>query len=336
MPRPTIKDVSNLAGVSIGTVSNVMNGHPNISASTRALVEDAISKLGYKANRAAKSLPAGRTSLIGYRMPYGQKVNTSMDIFLHQVVESAGDLGLEVLLFTPKPGQTEIEAYTDVLRRGGVDAFVLAGIEYRDERIKHLSGLGVPYAAFGRAEHHQKAVWVDVDGSSGTEQAVDHLVDLGCQKIAYLGWPEGSLTGDERKRGWFKGLEKSGIRPGDNWLFQYEDSFEHGRDLANTLVENGFDAVVCSSDTFALGVMAGLRINGLVPGRDLCVIGFDDVIAGQLVEPGLTSVRQPMEKVAKHLTQRLSRILKQENEVVADTLLVPGLVARGSTLDYKK
>ena len=127
MAQPTIKDVSKLAGVSIGTVSNVVNGHPNISAATRKRVEDAITLLGYTPNRAAKSLPRGQTGLLGYRMPSASKMNSAMDVFLHRVVECAAGLGFEVLLFTPKDNQSELDAYKDVLKRGGVDAFVLGG-----------------------------------------------------------------------------------------------------------------------------------------------------------------------------------------------------------------
>lgn len=331
MPRPTIKDVSRLAGVSIGTVSNVVNGHPNISPGTRTRVEDAIAKLGYQPNRAAKSLPKGRTGLLGYRMPDARELNPSMDIFLHQIVESAGNLGLEVLLFTPRPGQSELDAYRDVLNRGGVDAFILAGIEYDDPRIKYLSDLRVPFSAFGRAERNDCSVCIDVDGAAGTAQAVRHLIETGRRRIAFLGWPAGSLTGDERFRGWQQAMSAAGILTDDSWVFRANDNYWTGRELVRPIADRGFDAVVCVSDTFALGIIAGLRLLGHVPGKDLAVVGFDDVSAASLVEPGLTSVRQPMATVGEALVSRLARILNGDEDHSDVVLIEPELIIRGSS-----
>lgn len=332
MARPTIKDVSRLADVSIGTVSNVVNGHTNVAPKTRQRVLDAIEKLGYRTNRAARSLPRGQTGLLGYRMPDARKLNVPLDTFLHQVVESAGALGWEVLLFTPKPGQTELDAYGDVLQRGGVDGFVLASIEYNDPRIDYLRSRDIPFSAFGRSGRHEKAVSVDVDGAAGIRAAVRHLVEEGRQRIGLIGWPEGSLTGDERYRGWVEGLAEADMVPSPSYVFRSLNGREKGRALVPAILERGCDAVVCVSDAFGLGVMAGLRQANLVPGEEVAVTGFDDVAAADLVEPGLTSLRQPMETVGQELVTRLVQILQGQAPTDENELLVePELIVRGSS-----
>ena len=336
MPQPTIKDVSRLAGVSIGTVSNVVNGHPNISSRTREKVEDAISKLGYTPNRAAKSLPRGQTGLLGYRMPDASKLNSAMDVFLHRIVERAGALGFEVLLFTPKPGQSELDAYGDVLRRGGVDAFILAGIEYEDPRVEYLQSAGVPFAAFGRIDPGEKSIAVDVDGAAGTRVAVEHLVKTGRRQIAFLGWPEGSLTGDERFQGWRDAIVAAGLNMTDASVRREEDSFETGIEAARGLVDDGFDAVVCVSDTFALGVLAGLQRLGARPGHDLAVVGFDNTSAAGLVTPGLSSLHQPMAEVGETLVTQLVTLLAGSSVDATQMLIAPRLVARGSSADPRR
>ncbi len=330
MSQPTIKDVSRLAGVSIGTVSNVVNGHPNISKATRERVENAISMLGYTPNRAAKSM-RGQTGLLGYRMPDASKLNSAMDVFLHRVVECAGAIGFEVLLFTPKDGQSELDAYRDVLKRGGVDAFVLAGIEYNDPRVEFLEAAGVPFAAFGRTAPGGKGVAIDIDGGAGTRAAVEHLVASGKRSIAFLGWPEGSLTGDERFAGWKDGVSTAGVKADESCIFREEDSYTTGMELGPEFVRQGFDAVVCVSDTFALGVMAGLSREGLKPGKDLAVVGFDDIAAAALVEPGLSSLHQPMAKVGETLVAQLARVLSGKAPEQSQILIAPSLVERGST-----
>ena len=332
MSRPTIKDVSRLAEVSIGTVSNVVNGHANVAHKTRERVLDAIAKLGYRTNRAARSLPRGQTGLLGYRMPASGQLNVPLDVFLHQVVESAGALGWEVLLFTPRPGQSELDAYGDVLRRGGVDGFVLASIEYDDARVAFLRERGIPFSAFGRTEGHERSVAVDVDGAEGIRAAVAHLAAQGRRTIGFIGWPEGSLTGDERYRGWVAGMEEAGLEPTTDLVFRSLNGMQRGRFLVPDILRQGCDAVVCVSDHFGLGVMAGLRDADLVAGRDLAVTGFDDISASALVEPGLTSVRQPMKSVAQELVTGLVKILQgQKAESDSGLLIAPELIVRGSS-----
>ena len=330
MSQPTIKDVSRLAGVSIGTVSNVVNGHPNISKATRERVENAISMLGYTPNRAAKSL-RGQTGLLGYRMPDASKLNSAMDVFLHRVVECAGSLGFEVLLFTPKPGQSELDAYREVLQRGGVDAFVLAGIEYDDPRVEFLEEARVPFAAFGRTASVTNGIAVDIDGAAGTKAAVEHLVRSGRERIAFLGWPEGSLTGDERFAGWQSAIREAGLQFDESAVIRAEDSYETGSEIGPRLAADGFDAVVCVSDTFALGVIAGLNRAGMVPGRDLAVVGFDDIAAAALVEPGLSSIHQPMVQVGETLVTQLAHLIAGKSPAQSQILIEPRLVKRASS-----
>lgn len=328
--RPTIKDVGRLAGVSIGTVSNVINGQANVTPQTREKVERAIEQLGYRANRAARSLPAGKTGLLGYRMPGSENFNMPLDRFLHALVEEAGKVGLEVLLFTPNPEQTEMDAYQEVLTRGGVDAFVLSGIDYENQEVDFLAERGVPFAAFGRAKEHERSLWVDIDGAEGTRLATEHLLAHHRQRIAFLGWPEGSLTGDERCRGWQAAMAAAGLDHGDDYIWRAVDSFEAGHSIAEDMAKRGFDAAVCVTDTMALGLLTGLRELGIRPGIDFLVSGFDDVAAAELVSPGLTSIRQPMETVARELVVGLYKILCGEQRG-RGRLVVPQLVVRGST-----
>lgn len=331
MSKPTIKDVSRLAGVSIGTVSNVVNGRPNISKRMLDRVNTAIDMLGYKPNRAAKSM-RGRTRLLGYRMPeVSTTVNTAMDVFLHAVAESAGEEDFELLLFTPKPGQSELDAYQDVLKRGGVDAFIIAGVEYDDERIEFLEAHNMPFAAFGRVAPAKERVVVDIDGAAGTRVAVQHLIANDRQRCAFVGWPEGSLTGDERFRGWREGLQRAGLTPNEHPVFRAEDSFANGADLVPKLLGAGADCAVCVSDMFALGIMAGMRRAGLTPGQEIAVVGFDNTAAAGLIEPGLSSIHQPMAEVGQILVARLAQLLDTESSDTDVLLIPPILVARGST-----
>ena len=161
--------------------------------------------------------------------------------------------------------------------------------------------------------------------------AVQHLASLGKTNIAFLGWPEGSLTGDERFSGWQEALAEAGLNIESNAVKRAEDSYDIGIATAEELVKEGFDAVVCVSDTFALGIMAGLSRLGLVPGRDLAVVGFDNIAAAQLVEPGLSSLHQPMAEVGETMVNQLARVLAGQPVEQSQILIPPRLVERGST-----
>ena len=328
--RPTIKDVSKLAAVSIGTVSNVVNGHPNVSAKTRQRVQEAIEKLGYRANRAARSLPAGATGLLGFWLPRDPSPNAAMDVFLHRIVESASIVGLEVLLFAAKPGQSDIDAFADIFRRGGVDAFVISGVNYQDDRVSYLLERNIPFASFGRIESAKNAPWVDVDGVAGTRLATHHLIEQGRRRIGFVGWPEGSQVGDGRYQGWQKTLASAGLKHDENTCVRALDSFGNGVKAGARLRDLGCDAAVCVSDTLALGVIEGLRAGGLVIGEDFAVTGFDNVPAAALVNPGLTSLRQPMAKVGKALVDQIAAILDGSG-VNREQMFEPELIVRGSS-----
>ena len=146
MARTTIKDVSESAGVSVGTVSNVLNAPHRVAPDTRERVLQVVSELGYRPNRTARGLQARRTYLIGYLLPARElNVNTALDSFLHELVSTASPHGLEVVLFAPQPGQTELEGYRDLIRRGDVDGFVLSETNYDDPRIALLAGTGISF-----------------------------------------------------------------------------------------------------------------------------------------------------------------------------------------------
>ena len=115
--RVTIRDVSRAANVSVATVSNVLNTPSLIAPETLERVRQVIADLGYRPNRAARSLQKRKTFSIGYRMP-GARAGFALDEFLHRVVERAGSADLEIVLFTPKESQTELDSYLDMIRRG--------------------------------------------------------------------------------------------------------------------------------------------------------------------------------------------------------------------------
>jgi LacI family transcriptional regulator len=333
--RPaTVVDVARLAGVSRQTVSNVLNAPERVRATTRERVEDAIARLDYRPHRLAQNFKAGTTGLLGYRVPPGgESINPVLDRFLHALTDAARDAGYHVLLFTPESGQGETEILEELIATRTVDGFVVSETNYGDERIRYLAGAGVPFVTFGRTDLDVDHTWVDVDGAAGTAAAVAHLVERGHRRIAYLGWPAGSVSGDQRALGYRGGLELAGIDPDPDLDVRGPDGVDLGPAALSAWLSRRHPptAVVAASDLLALGVQKAARAAGLLVGPELAVTGFDDTPVAPFMSPPLTSVRQPLAAVAATVVRLLVDRIAGNEAHPTGLALRPDLIVRNST-----
>ena len=333
---PTLADVAERAGVSRQTVSNAVNNPELLRADTLHRVQEAIAELGYLPNRAARNLRTRSSHLIGLPIKAAEEgtANAQMDRFVHSLVEASSEAGYHVLLFTGDDGRPEDElpGYDDLLRSTAVDAFVVTDTYLGNPQADWLNDRRAPFVAFGRpwndpeARHH----WVDVDGAAGTDLATTHLIDKGHERIAWIGWRKESLLGEDRRAGWSRALRSRGLST-TGLASRVEDTVASGREASAVLLDEARpSAFVCSSDTLAMGVLHTLAERGLRAGTDIAVTGFDDSQVAQVVPPGLTSVRQPLEDVAVEVVKALANLL---GPPTADpgVLLTPTLVVRGSS-----
>lgn len=335
---PTVVDVARVAGVSRQTVSNVVNAPERVRGSTRERVERAIAELGYRPHHLARNLRTRRAGSIGYRVPLSDgSINPVLDRFLHALTVAARHAGYHILLFTPEESAEDVAAeiamQDDLLQTSTVDGFIVAQTNYGDARVERLAAAGVPFAAFGRTGHRTPYPWVDVDGAAGTHQAVDHLAGLGHRRIAFLGWHEGSLSGDERARGYREGLAAAGLEAEPNLDVRGADGLETGGRALRRWMESVDPptAVVAASDLLALGVLKAARSRGLRVGEDLAVTGFDDTPVAAFMSPPLTSVRQPLEEVATHVVAMVVALVAGGDTPIEGVLLAPDLTVRAST-----
>ncbi|UMG93879.1 LacI family DNA-binding transcriptional regulator [Nocardioides sp. TF02-7] len=340
---PTLADVAEIAGVSRQTVSNAINNPDLLRPDTLARVQQAIEELGYLPNRAARHLRTRTSRLIGLRMPAAAQeytANAAMDRFVHALVEASREAGYHLLLFSggpDGPGATAaadlVAGYDDLLRSTAVDAFVVTDTYLGNPQARWLAARRAPFVAFGRPWDDPTAThpWVDVDGAAGVALATEHLLGLGHERIAWIGWAAGSHLGEDRRSGWVRTMTGRGLDV-DGLDARVDDTVAGGREAAARLLDTaGPTAYVCASDTLAVGVLHALDERGLRAGRDVGVVGFDDSQVAQVVPPGLTSVRQPLEQVAVELVRVLEALLAREPHDGRGVLLRPTLAVRGST-----
>ena len=256
-----------------------------------------------------------------------------MDGWFHALCAAARSGGYDVLTFAASSDDEEIEEYEDLVRRRVVDGIVLTNTHHHDPRPRWLSERGVPFVAFGRPWGDPKAThsWVDVDGAKGTADAARHLAGLGHTRIAFIGLTKGSGVCDDRFQGWSSAMKDLGLST-KGLVGRAEDGIASGRALTEKMLDgsNAPTALVCVSDSMALGAMRAVEDRGLVPGDDVAIIGFDDSPIAPLLRPGLSSVRQPIVAVAGELVATLLAELSDANRRPSRILLAPRLVVRDS------
>lgn len=338
-PPPTLTDVAERAGVSRQTVSNAINNPDLLRPETLARVQQAIAALGYSPNRAARNLRTRASHLIGMRIGPAQEgtANATMDRFVHSLVDTSREAGYHVLLFAGD-GADPIAGYDDLLRSTAVDAFVVTDTYLGNPQAAWLDERRAPFVAFGRpwdtlqSGHVGQArhPWVDVDGAAGTELATTHLLDRGHERIAWIGWRQDSRIGEDRRSGWTRAMHGRGLST-SGLASRVEDTVASGREASAHLLDSARpSAFVCASDTLAMGVLHTLRDRDLRPGEQVAVVGFDDSQVAQVVPPGLTSVRQPLEDVAVAVVAALAGLLAHPPVVGPGVMLAPTLVVRGT------
>ncbi len=331
---PTLADVAERAGVSRQTVSNAVNNPDLLRADTLVRVQEAIEVLGYSPNRAARNLRTRSSHLIGLRFAPAQEgtANALMDRFVHSLVETSSAAGYHVLLFPGVPDDP-LAGYDDLLRATAVDAFVATDTYLGNPQAAWLESRRAPFVAFGRPWDNPDAghPWIDVDGAAGTELATRHLLDRGHERVAWIGWRKDSWIGEDRRAGWSRALRDRGL-PTTGLASRVEDTVGSGREASAVLLDEARPtAFVCASDTLAMGVLHTLADRGLSPGNDVAVVGFDDSQVAQVVHPGLTSVRQPLEDAAVEIVKALEGLLAHPPTVGPGVLLAPTLAVRGSS-----
>ena len=300
---PTVDDVARLAQVSRQTVSNVLNSPEVVRPETRERVQNAIGELGYRPHASARRLRNGSSSTIGIRLdPMSNGISGSiLDRYLHALTEAADARGMRITLFVATDVDDEIRHYERLRADADVDAIVLTATQYDDPRIAWLARERIPFVAFGRPWGTEELddparLWVDVDGQAGANQATRHLIGRGLSRIGYLGWPAGSGTGDDRRRGWETAMTDA-FGPADRAAFV--TSAEEGVPSARIAIERLFregtelEGLVCASDSLALGAMMAVREAGY---PHFPVIGFDNTPVASAV--GLSSVDQRLGDVA--------------------------------------
>lgn len=306
----SMKDVAEAASVSIKTVSNVVNGRPNVGAATRARVLAVMEQLDFRHNPLAQSLRSGRTGIISVVAPaldqpyFGSIVNS--------IIGTASSLGLTVVVELTG-GDPERELAVLNSRRRMTDGTILIPIGLASTGAGHID-VTYPLVVLGDPIAGSNAEFVAVQGAEAARAATSMLLERGRRRVAAVGVrPDGD--DESRLRGYLSALEDHGI-PADPALLVPVKSWHRsaGVEGITALLDSGapFDAVFAFNDALALGVMHGLQARGITIPDQVAVLGFDDIEEARYTTPSLSSVDPGYAHLARTAVARLISLISDE------------------------
>lgn len=334
MPTTSIRDVARLAGVSVGTVSNVLNKPDEVSADSIARVQKAISELGYVRNDAARRLRAGVSATVGFVVLDGQNP------FFAEVVRGAEDEasknGIAILVGNTDEDLRREATYLDLFEEQRVRGVLISPYGDISQRLQQLKEREIPAVLVDRINVDGRFSSVAVDSVAGGQIAAQHLIDTGRRRIAFVGGPFDIRQVRDRLAGARVAVDNSDydveIEVITTTALTVDEGVVAGRRIMERPRQARPDALFAANDLLALGLLQSLQVDGklLVP-SEISLIGFDDISFAAAAAVPLSSVRQP----SRMIGQTALRVLMEESEdsslIPRQTVFRPELVVRAST-----
>lgn len=325
--KVSIFDVAKKSGLSVVTVSRVLNGAESVREKNRQKVLDAIKELDYRPNAAARSLASGKTGIIGL------VVTTLHDSFFDAVVKELNEVlamhGYFLAISISRGIASDEEHY--LFQEDRVDGMILLSPIGEDNYIVQLKRRGIPYVLIDNQEPENDTFSVTIDNFKGGFAAANHLLELGHTSIAHLCGHEMFRSTRERRSGFEQALQHKGITPFE--IVQGDFEIDFGYDTCKRWLKEGKlpTAVFTGDDNIALGVINALLEAGVSIPDEVAIVGYDDHYIGAQLRPHLTTLRQPADKIALAAAELLLRRMSGKMKRGSSTRIDPELIIREST-----
>ena len=330
----SVKDVAAMAGVSLGTVSNVLNRPDRVRSATRIRVEEAMQQLGFVRNESARQLRVGRSSTVAYVMldatnPFFTDVARGME----GVAEGAG---LSLFLCNSDQRAERERTYLTRLEQQRVQGVVITPSDPESPLLVDLPRRGTPVVIVNRPRMAATHCTVSVDDELGGRLAVEHLVSLGHEQLVFVGGPGHLGHVRDRLLGAFSawdgaGLDRDRLTVVDTDGLTVAEGSGAARRVADLASRARPTAVFCANDLVALGLLQGCLGLGLRVPEDLAIVGYDDIDFAAAAAVPLTSVRQPRHELGRRAAELLLVEASNPEHEHERVLFTPELVVRAST-----
>jgi LacI family transcriptional regulator len=338
--RVTIKHVAEEAGVSIKTVSRVINNLPDVSPVTRQSVLEVIKRLGYQPNAIARSLVSRRTRTIGI-------INADFnDEFFSSLLKgaelAARRYGYFIMLASTENNTHGEPEYIRLITERYVEGILFAQPGYDSDQADSLTNgylyeilqASIPVAIFasGKMPIMGKLTILDIDNIEGGKQATQCLLKHGHSQLAMIMGPQSRKAAKDRTNGFMLALGVEGIKPDDCMMIEGDWSYQSGEQAAQRLLneKKTFTGVFAQNDRMAMGAIKAFRNAGFRIPEDISIVGYDDSEAGKYYSPPLTTIRQPIEEIGEIAVLSIIHAIEEKKEGQKEVVLQTEIVERSS------
>lgn len=327
----SIKDVAKEAGVSIATVSRVLNDVDIVNEETKKKVLDAIKKLGYRPNIIARSLKTQKTKTIGIIIP---DISSQ---FYPEVVRGAEDVsniyGYNIILCNTDLDPVKETEYLQVLREKMVDGVLYMSNSLEQNVLETAKNLHIPIVLVETTDKEGKLPSVTIDNEKAAYDAVSFLIKKGYKKIGFIGMHEDAVNAAAyRYGGYKKALAENNLELNKDYVYfgglKASDGYETASKLSG---KPDVDVMFCASDELAMGFINGLREKGISVPEDLSVMGFDNIYSSKIFYPKLTTVNQPMYDMGSVGMRLLIKVISSKKVDETHYILPHEIIERDST-----
>lgn len=328
--RPTQRDIAELAGVSITTVSHVVNGTRAVAPETRAAVLDAVERTGYTGDVIARSLVTGGTRSIGVAISL--LANPYFAVLMQTIEREAAAAGYTVLLSDTHDTVETEQDIVRALRARRVEGLLLTPVPGDGRVIDELVSLGTPTVLVDRLSTRSDVDQVGVENIQATSALTEHLAEHGHRRIGLVSGTPGLATSEERVLGYRLGLGRAGLPWNPDLVACGHSERERGAMALAELLDKPepVTAVVVANDAMMAGVLHEARRRRLHLGKELAVVGYDDTEWADLVEPPLTTMAQPITEIGRHAVRLLLARIADPDRRPETVRLPPALRRRQS------
>src|SRR5215469_2219490 len=327
-----VDEVAKRAGVSIATVSRVVNGLSTVDKKLAKRVWKAIDELGYVPNQQARALVSGRSRTLGLL------ISEITNPFFPELIQSFEDIarenGFEVMVGSTNYNYDRAKLFITRLVQRRVEGVAVMTFRAESPLLEPLIAQGIPLVSIDVSTDAPRSTILEIDYAHGITQAVQHLAVLGHRRIAYAGGPMPHLTNLRRKKAFLHATHSIGLQVKKTQIFEGAHTLEGGTEAAQQFleIEDRPTAIVCSNDIMAVGVMRVLaRRNIKVPG-EMSVVGFDDIHLAEFANPPLTTIRMSREGLARSAFAALQQLMNSDATITHSPVRVgTSLIVREST-----
>lgn len=331
--RITLLDVAKNAGVSRATASLVLRGSSNITEATRDKVLASMHQLGYVYDRVAANLRSRTSNTVGLIiMELANPFYSELLVGIHQELDK---FGYTVILGTTFDSGVIQDRLLSTMLEHRVGGIILSAVPgSSSEAIEQFKRLGIPVVLVGRKLPEAEFDYVGVDNRLGGQIAVEHLIQNGHRRIAFLGGVSQLSNWQGRKEGYISALRLAGLEIDPSLILESPATREGGIEVIQKVLNhpNPPTAAFCYNDTIAIGAMMKMKDMGMIPGKDLAIVGFDDIPETEIISPKLTTISSAPRLMGVHAAHLLHDRMEGSTLASQAIVLEPKLILRESSL----